>query len=261
MHFTRLGRGPTLLLLHGIGASTFVWRENVGALSKHFTTICVDLAGFGYSDKKETDPYTLEWQVSLIRGLIERLKIEKFGLIGSSMGGVIALRIAELLPDQVNGLALIAPAVYTPAAQLGWKHLQHIVPASGSLIHPFVRPETMRMILNWVLRPQSPLQAEVVEEYLSPLRQGGESFTSFLKSFQALEDAHRIQKYNIPESLSPLVLWGEDDRVLPITYSKKIDKIIPHAQVVRVPRGGHHPMETCPEFVNQHLVSYFLSCM
>ena len=93
IHYQEFGErtNPTLLLIHGYTASTYVWHTVAPMLAmQHFHVIAVDLVGFGYSDKPAWFDYTIASQARVIERLMNRLGIGKATVIGSSYGGAVA---------------------------------------------------------------------------------------------------------------------------------------------------------------------------
>src|SRR4051812_36376016 len=110
LRYHKSGRGPYLLLLHGIGANLYCWRWIVPFLNKHFTVIALDLPGFGQSSILEGAAYGLDDQTPRVMAFLDLLGIAKTYVVGNSMGGNIALWMALLYPDRIAGCGVIAPA-------------------------------------------------------------------------------------------------------------------------------------------------------
>lgn len=101
-----LGKGNTILLLHGFLESLSIWNNLIVQLSNRYRVIAVDLLGHG---KSECYGYvhTMEDQADMLFALLQHLRLRKVSLIGHSMGGYIALAFAELYPDHVRSLILL----------------------------------------------------------------------------------------------------------------------------------------------------------
>jgi cis-3-alkyl-4-acyloxetan-2-one decarboxylase len=114
------GRGPTVVLVHGI-ASSYTTFENLLALfGERHRVIAVDLLGFGGSAAPDGATFTLEEHVEYLRRTIASLHIRgPFVLVGHSMGALISARFAARMPRLVRGLVLVSPPVYLPAASVG----------------------------------------------------------------------------------------------------------------------------------------------
>lgn len=105
-HVQRMGAGPTLLLLHGAGASTHSWRQVAPALAKDFDVISVDLPGQGFTGLGSRSRCGLEAMAEDLAALMKTLKAQPSALVGHSAGAAIAMRLAQLLDPQP--LSLVA---------------------------------------------------------------------------------------------------------------------------------------------------------
>ena len=104
------GPGPDLVLLHGLGASSFSWRHNRAQLARHFRVITPDLPGHGRSPAPLNADYRTE---ALVRGVLDLLDwhgLETVALGGNSLGGGLSLLLAREQPERVSALVLLAPA-------------------------------------------------------------------------------------------------------------------------------------------------------
>lgn len=106
VHFFSDGNGPAVVLLHGFLEDLTMWDEIAPVLSEDHQVIRIDLLGHG---KTENTGYVhgMEEQASMVRAVLSELDIDRYTLIGHSMGGYVALALAELFPDEVLGLALM----------------------------------------------------------------------------------------------------------------------------------------------------------
>ncbi len=102
LHYEEAGAGPPLVLLHGIGASRSDWEYNVPAFARHYRVITPDLRGFGQSERSGN--YGVATFAGDIWALLELLKVERFNLIGHSMGGAVALQMAVDRPERIERL-------------------------------------------------------------------------------------------------------------------------------------------------------------
>ena len=94
LHYKETGRGDPILLLHGLGASSYAWRYVTPELAKNHRVIALDLKGFGLSDKPKDDKYSLFDQAELVDQFIQKHKLRRLTLVGHSFGGGIALALA-----------------------------------------------------------------------------------------------------------------------------------------------------------------------
>ena len=106
--FVMMGRGPALLLLHGLGCDHTTWSPVIERLSRQFTVIAPDLLGHGASDKPRAD-YTLGGYANGMRDLLALLGIDRVTVVGHSFGGGIAMQFAYQFPQYTERLMLVAP--------------------------------------------------------------------------------------------------------------------------------------------------------
>lgn len=109
------GRKPTIVLLHGIAASSKTWNPLIKELDvKKYRIIAIDLLGFGSSIKPENCDYTIDDHVMYVRKTLKKLNVnEPFKIIGHSMGAMIAAHYGFLFPSEVKELILLSPPIYT----------------------------------------------------------------------------------------------------------------------------------------------------
>ena len=99
-------RKETLILIHGFGADKDNWLDLSNELSNNYHLIIPDLPGHGDSFKTDSKKYTISNQTKWINEFIEKKKIEKFTLVGNSMGGAFSIRYSYLYPEKLNSLIL-----------------------------------------------------------------------------------------------------------------------------------------------------------
>lgn len=104
--YSDIGKGTTIVLLHGFLENSAMWNAHVETLTKRNRVICIDLLGHG-----ETNclgyVHSMEDQADVVYHVLHELKIRKAILIGHSMGGYVALAFAELYPEIIKGLVLL----------------------------------------------------------------------------------------------------------------------------------------------------------
>src|SRR5262245_51047290 len=110
LHCVSMGEGPITVLVHALGGFAESRRPALTALRPHSQIIAFDLPGFGQSSKPNR-PYTLGFFKEVLEELLETLEVGQVRLVGHSLGGAIALLFARAHPDQVERLALLAPAI------------------------------------------------------------------------------------------------------------------------------------------------------
>jgi pimeloyl-ACP methyl ester carboxylesterase len=122
IHYTSVGSGPPLVLLHKLGGWIADWRHVAPEVAKHYRVIAIDSPGHGNSRVEGKPPYLLSLKESAatILTVLDELGIDKFAAVGNSLGGCIAVCLAALWPERVTHLGLLSVALYPviPRAEL-----------------------------------------------------------------------------------------------------------------------------------------------
>jgi 3-oxoadipate enol-lactonase len=116
LHYEVRGSGPPLVLVHGLGASTAIWQKVAGPLSDDFRVIAYDLRGLGRSSTP-SGPYTVGALLADLHGLAEALELERFLLVGHSLGGAVAVCYAARHPERLSGLVSVSAPSAAAEAQ------------------------------------------------------------------------------------------------------------------------------------------------
>ena len=106
-----MGKGPDVLLLHGLGSTRASLFETAAELSPHYRVHAPDLPGFGSSCKPALGGYNAGWFAEIMLGLMNELGIEQTHVVGNSMGGRVAIEMGLAAPERIGALGLLCPAV------------------------------------------------------------------------------------------------------------------------------------------------------
>jgi pimeloyl-ACP methyl ester carboxylesterase len=246
------GRGPAVVLLHGIGANLFCWRQLVLLLSGRFTAVAMDLPGFGQSSKPADAHYGLDEQVERLRGFFKELGLSQFYLVGNSMGGNIALWYALRHPDQVMATAVIAPATspeLIPLSTKRWLWLSR--PISFMLTRGAMRWAHGRTVTRKHL-----VDGDRVEETYKTYGGRHEAVRSFLLAAEAIRDPRLARE--LRELRSPtLILWGSEDKLVSRQVIDGLESALPAAFSDVHIGGGHHLQEDDPHWVAEKIEAFF----
>ena len=253
-HYQEKGSGPVLLLIHGYAASTYTWKDVFEPLSQHFRVIAVDLKGFGFTSKPEGD-YSRPAQAEFLAHFLDTLKVDKATLAGNSMGGEVALNFALNYPQRVDKLILVDSA----GVKVNFGSLS---PAFAQW--PFVGPaltavaltsdKLVRGGLEKSFTDPSKISAAEVAYYHRPLQTVGGQRAAYLARRQA---ADFPVEDRIPTIKTPtLILWGAEDRLIPVEAGRKLNALINGSRLVVYERCGHIPQEEMPEKVIRDIVGF-----
>lgn len=261
VHYQEAGDpdAPVVVLIHGFASSTLVWSKvfllfaNAG-----FRVIAPDLLGYGYSGKPRNGEYTIAGQAKLIVGLLEKLGIRDANFVGSSYGGAVAATCALDHPEYVRKLVLVG-------AVSNDKPLEFLLmrlfgsPVVGDVISPLLigsRRLLRRRMKQVYDRHQWVLDEHRVDARHLPLRAANtqRAIIRTVRGWNAervTQDAHLIQH-------PTLLLWGENDREIPLADGEKLHEKIQGSRLVVFLECGHLPHEEYPEEFTE-LVTGFLN--
>ncbi|MEJ2070524.1 MAG: alpha/beta fold hydrolase [Syntrophobacterales bacterium] len=167
-HIKEAGRGFPLVLLHGLGASSFSWRENIGPLSQNFQVLAPDLPGHGRTSPTVVADFRLE---TLTREILRRLDehgVAQAALVGNSLGGSLALLLAWQCPERFPALVLLAPGVALERLPLIFYPLR--LPLLGTALAALLGPWTTRTALHLSYYRRELITPEVVAGYALTFR-------------------------------------------------------------------------------------------
>ncbi|OMC16884.1 alpha/beta hydrolase [Mycolicibacter heraklionensis] len=248
LRYHEAGDGPTLLLLHGSGPGVTGWRNYRGVLpafAEHFRCLALEFPGFGVSDDFGGHPMVTAF--GAVPAFVDALGLDRFSIIGNSMGGGVGIGYAIGNPDKVSKLVTIG-GIGTNLLSPG--------PAEGiRLLQDFVDNPSRDGLVRWLhsmVYDPSVITEELIEERwalatdpdtLASARRmyGKEAFTNMVKMMQASKGPlpwammHRLKT-------PTLVTWGRDDRVSPLDMALIPMRTIPDAEVHVFPNCGHWTM-------------------
>jgi len=238
---------PTILLLHGSNASLFTWEPWSKTLSDQFRVISVDLPAHGLTGPTANRDYSGQGMVNFVKAFADKLNLKTFTLAGNSMGGAVAARFAEENPARVDHLILV-DAAGMPSKQgdqipvafrllrMGWLQgiLSHIDPK------PLVKEGLGDAIVE-----KKVLTDQMVQLYTDMALLEGERQATF-ERFNQVGDRDAIRKDVGKLTMPVLILWGEQDHLIPAATAAMWKDAIPGAKVLIYAGVGHIPMEEVP---------------
>lgn len=243
LHYVEAGSGPPIVMVHGFGGQTYSFRHQMAEFARDHRCVAIDLKGFGYSERTQGGDYSLEGQAWLVLRAMDELRIDRAVLIGHSMGGEVVARAAVLAPERVEKLVLAATAPGYPVwlgPRLGF--MRWFMPGFARLARRNARKN--------LFYDKGAVDFEaIMAEYEKPGRIHGSLDTVW----QMWPDVRRQPKLEHAKITMPvLILWGEKERILP--FSRRVfrwlQKRLPEAEVVTIPRTGHMLLEENPEAAN-----------
>ena len=234
---------PAILLLHGFGASLHGWEPWARELARTWRVVRFDLPGFGLSPPDASGDYTDARSRALVSGVMDRLGLARATLVGHSMGGRIAWSFAAHEPARVERLVLIAPDGF---ASEGFRYGEAPrVPAVARVVTVALPRAMVRSSLKSAYVDEGALRDEQVGRYHDLLRAPGarQAILDRMAQLRLEDPVPLLRRIQAPT----LLLWGEQDRMIPMSNARDYLEAMPDARLVALPRLGHLPHEEDPE--------------
>ena len=252
------GRGTPVVFIHGFGASLYGWRKTLApVVAAGYRVIAFDNRGFGFSDKPAPREdgearYTNAAYARLVVALLDSLDLPSAVLVGHSMGGAIAAEVALAYPSRVRGLVLIDAAGFgvrwPPVLKVGrW-------PGAGGVAATLRGRWITERVLRSTYADPSKVTDEDVDQYYAPVAESGYSraLRGVLRQFRFDTLVGRLGALAAPT----LVVWGGEDRWIPVRDGTRLATELPRGAFVIVPRTGHAAAEESPDEVNTLLITF-----
>ena len=245
VHYKETGPpdAPVLLLLHGFGSSLQTWDEWSVKLDSKYRVIRLDLPGFGLTGASPSNDYSEENDVAILTHFADKLGLNKFSVIGHSMGGKMAWSLAASQPDRVQALVLMAPDGFPEAKDIGSKPYE--VPAVMGLIQYFLPKYFVKKSIEPAFVDAGSLNDALVSRYYDMLRAPGVRGAILARSNQTIytDPVPRLQKIKAPT----LLIWGEQDQMIPSSNAQSYAGFLLNSTTILVPKLGHLLQEEQPE--------------
>ncbi len=228
--FERAGEGPPLVFVHGAAEDGRVWRPQLAALADEFTVIAWDEPGAGGSADVPAD-FELEDYASCLAALIDALALGPAHVAGLSWGGTVALELLRRHPELVA--TLILADTYA-----GWKGSlpeeevsERVAGAQRMLAAP---PGEFDPTVPGLFAGDPPAEfLPLLEQIAAAVRP--ESLRTQLTVMAAADQRDLLPRITVPT----LLIWGELDARSPLSVAGELERAIPNAELVVIPRAGH----------------------
>ena len=260
VHYKETGPqdAPALLLLHGFGSSLQAWDDWSVKLEQKYRVIRLDLPGFGLTGASPDHDYSEEKDLAILTRFADKLGLDKFSVIGHSMGGKMAWSLAAAQPDRVQALVLMAPDGFPETKDIGTKPYE--VPAIMGLIKYVLPKYLVRKSIEPAFAEADALNDALVNRYFDMLRAPGVRGAILERSNQTIytDPVPRLKAIKAPT----LLIWGEQDQMIPSNNAQSYANVLSNSTTVLVPKLGHLLQEEQPEkgltavmqFLDSHLL-------
>lgn len=253
IHYLDEGKGPVVVFLHGSGngASGYSnFKHNYPALVEAgYRVIVPDMIGFGYSDKPDDVEYPLDFFIECMKQLLDVVGIDRYTLVGNSLGGAVALGFALAHPDHVERLVLMAPGglndlpdyLAMPGMAMMFGLFNSGEPVTEARMKEFFRKA-------FVVDPDC-VTDELVRERFEIMKLQN---PQVIKTMKVPNMTDRLGEIGCPA----LTLWGLNENMMPDSGIMKLAKGLKNGRMVLVPNCGHWVMMEHRELFNRMVLEF-----
>jgi pimeloyl-ACP methyl ester carboxylesterase len=261
LRFLHGGKGPPLLLVHGLLGYSFSWRLNLDALAQRATVFAPDLLGTGYSERVPGLDCSMAAIAARLLRFLQGQGIESFDLLGTSHGGAVAMMLAASAPA---GKLSVRRLILVDAAH-PWSHPRPLLmellrrPAGAALFRllaPHLR-HTHQHYLRRMYGDPRRIPPGTAAGYTAPLAARG-AYDYALAIVRCWgEDMRRLEAAlaNLAD-LPTLLIWGSRDRVIPLSSVAPLQRRFHHNRLLVLEGAGHLPYEEMPQEFNRAVLQF-----
>lgn len=242
--------GPAILLVHGSNASLHTWEPWVKLLGDEFRIVTLDLPGHGLTGTHESDDYSRSGQVAFVKEFVDTIGLDEFVMGGNSMGGGVTLHYAVAHPEDLRGIIPVNSGGMPrdPDAKSPLAFRLASMPVVNVLMDYITPRSIVEDGLKHAIEDDTLVTEAMVDRYYDlTLYDGnrkatGERFRGYANAGPdtLVEDLKGVR-------LPALILWGENDRLIPVANARKMKETLPQAKLVIYEDVGHLAMEEVPE--------------
>ena len=255
-----VGTGPPVILIHGFGGSMWQWEHQQHPLSAEFRLITPDLIGSGLSAKPDIE-YLPEQMLDHFVGFMDALQIGQAALVGNSMGAGLAIAMALTYPDRVSKVVLVDGLPAHVHEQVTSPSIKRALDTSApswlaSFGNWLFGGMMIESVLKEIVHDPALLTPAVIERsnrnrqrpgIIPPLMTVRNTLPLWESGF-----ARRIGEIRHPT----LILWGEQDRVFPVSVGEELQRMIKGSTLIRIPQSGHIPQWERPDLTNPAMIDF-----
>ncbi|QRM27330.1 3-oxoadipate enol-lactonase [Microvirga sp. VF16] len=248
LHYQDLGQadGPVLVFINSLGSDFRIWQDVVPAFTDRFRVVLYDKRGHGLSDAPPA-PYSIDEHADDLLGLLDHLEIERFSLVGLSVGGLISQRLATRCPERVQTITLCCTAAKIGTPELWVERISGV--ENGG-----IEPLADNVLQRWFTPLFRKTHADEVAGWRNMLvrtpAHGYAGTCAAIRDADLRTDAARI-------SVPTLCVAGDQDGSTPAEVVKGTADLIPGARFALIDGAGHIPCVEKPavlsQLISQHL--------
>jgi 4,5:9,10-diseco-3-hydroxy-5,9,17-trioxoandrosta-1(10),2-diene-4-oate hydrolase len=262
LHYVAAGRGPTVVLLHGLGGFAQSWRRTIEALAPRATVFALDLPGFGRSAKPRTT-YQLGYFARALHGFLDAMGVGQASLVGHSLGAAVAVTYALTRPSRVERLALVGGLVPGFSFRMSWRYRLAALPVVGEALALCGNAALYKAAIARCFRVTSPAEVEFLVGHDYRQRTSPEARAAWLATARHIraDFVDRRADYRralVTLDLPTLLVHGRQDPAVPARHAGEVAAGIPRAALRWVDDCGHFPHLEYPQAVNGWLAEFLI---
>ncbi|MDY6933977.1 MAG: alpha/beta hydrolase [Spirochaetota bacterium] len=259
IHYVSAGEGEPIILIHGWLCWGAYWNRIIPLLSKRYRVYALDLLGNGISDKPCNNfiKYTIDEQVEIVEKFIEQLSLNNVCIMGHSLGGATAAKVAMNSPEKIKKLVLIGAVGFRkglkrlPLSLRGaWAmHIERMIPY-------FVSKGTIKFFhKRYLFYHENPVDDKLIDEMVLVNYSNNESRMACQKSGEGIfNDFVNSKAVNI--SIPTLLIWGKYDKLSPISVGKEYHDLIGNSKLEIIDNAAHMVFHEKPDEVARLILCF-----
>jgi pimeloyl-ACP methyl ester carboxylesterase len=237
--------GPAIVLIHGSNASLHTWEPWVKRLGTGYRIISLDLPGHGLTGANPSGTYDVASYVGVVDRVLTHFKVEQAVIGGNSMGGGVAWHYALAHPERTASLLLVdaagAPEAKPRDLPIGFRLAR--MPVIKEMARYIAPRSIFAASVDKSMSVKTAINDALIDRYWELNRYPGNREAT-MKRFNALPRRGAANPDQLATIKVPtLILWGEEDNLIPVSAGRWFAKTIPNASLIIYPAVGHIPME------------------
>ena len=263
IHYLTEGRGPAVILLHGLGGFAEYWRHNFAPLATRATVYALDLPGFGRSAKPRTR-YPLRYFAQALSGFLDAMGLAQASVVGHSFGGAVAVTYALTHPSRVDRLALLGAAVPGFSYRLSWPARLAAIRGVGEALSFCGCAAVYKAALARCFHRPEAMEIDFLVDSFYAVRTGPDARAAFLATLRDLkvdfvDHAADYRRALSTLDLPVLLIHGRQDGVVPWSHCAEVARGLPRAAVRWIDHCGHFPQIEHAAVVNTWLADFLVA--
>jgi pimeloyl-ACP methyl ester carboxylesterase len=250
--FIRVGTGPTLLLIHGVGDNSSTWEHLLPFLALGHTVIAPDLLGHGASDKPRAD-YSVAAYANGMRDLLSVLGVDRATVVGHSLGGGVAMQFAYQYPERCERLVLVSTGGVSREVH---PILRLAALPDADLLLPLVGYDVTRLAVRAVFLAFQRLGTDLGRDAADFLRvfdtlPDATARSAFVRTLRAAVDFRgqvitMLDRCYLARGMPTLLVWGAHDAIIPYDHALLAHAAMPGSRLETFENAGHFPHHSEP---------------